>query len=240
MMMMITKEIAPSPFITETVAPMSAFNAACHMSCASAAVTMKTLSPKGPLPDQSPTKKRKCTTKVAFGSDITLAFIESAFEFTQEEKDERWYRSSQISSFKMDARNLCRKRLEEGKNNRSNSNGESEETTTTVEDKNVSLNESTRGLEVYYPSRQRYGKKFIQHVLEAYHVRCVGNDVHVALLAEKWSKKSLNRAYETGKRDFMAAYFPEDMDIETLPEEKPLLTSALRHSPQIKGRKSLA
>jgi len=87
--------------------------------------------------------------------------------------------------------------------------------------------DSTRGLDVYYPARQRYAKKFIQHVLEAYYVRCVGNDEHVALLAEKWSQKSLSRAAKIAKKDFRVAYFVDGDGYESPPEDTVSLASTL-------------
>lgn len=66
--------------------------------------------------------------------------------------------------------------------------------------------DSTRGMEVFVPARQKYNKKFVRHVLEAYHVRCTGNDEHVALLSERWSQKPLQRAISTGREDFCVAY----------------------------------
>ena len=163
----------------------------------------------------SPTKKRRCG-KVDFGQDTTVAYIESAFELTQIEKDDRWYRPSEIATFRDSARKLCRDKLE--------SLGGDEQ--------NGEQKESTRGLDVYYPSRQRFSKRFIQHVLEAYYVRCVGNDEHVALLAEKWSKKSLARATEMAKKDFLVAYFTDEVEYECPPENAGTLSTALLRDPK--------
>ena len=59
----------------------------------------------------------------------------------------------------------------------------------------------------YHPSRVRYCKKFIKHVLLAYHVKCgPDNKDHVALLSSKWSTKNTKRGIETGKEDFYIAY----------------------------------
>ena len=155
---------------------------------------------------QSVCKRPRCR-QVEFGPDVTFAYIESSSEFTQVEKDDRWYRPSEIESFKKGARNLCRTQLDA-----KNASIPRHSPTQTVRKglgnaANDTLQDSCRGLDVYYPARQRFGKKYIQHVLEAYHVRCVGNDVHVALLAEKWSKKSLQRAQMMAKKDFICAYY---------------------------------
>lgn len=252
-MMMISNNNSQSPFYSETSSmaippPMSTFNTPCRtvMPRPSVAVAMTMLSPKEAPTEPSPNKKRRCR-KVEFGPDITLAYIESAFEYTQVEKDDRWYRHSQISSFKENARRLCRTRMDDVKNNcvvdtsntrhsvRKNENAISN-SAVDCDERNDTSADSIRGLDVYYPSRQRYGKKYIQCVLEAYHVRCVGNDLHVALLAEKWSKKNHTRAVVTGKKDFLVAYFPEEIDFESLPEEKVMLASTLMHGPQRQQR----
>ncbi len=224
-MMIINKNISQTPYYTEAavsmatpVSPLTTYNQAYPMSpCPSIAMAMELSLPKEA---PSPTKKRKCR-KVGFGGEITLAYIESAFDYTQEEKDDRWYRSSTISGFKDDARRLCRGRIEDVRNGCSPRRRVRKSLGN--DGQNDLSNDSIRGLDVYAPSRQRFNKKYIQHVLEAYHVRCVGNDEHVALLAEKWSKKSLTRAVNMGEKDFMAAYFSKEDDIESLSEEKPII-----------------
>jgi len=246
-MMMITKQISHSPYYTDTpsmafTATMAAFDTHYQqiLPCPVLAVTAKVVSPRAAPTEPSPSKKRRCSRKVDFGPDMTLAYIESAVEFTQAEKDERWYRPSEISSFRGDARKLCKTRMDDIRNI---SEGVSIPDSSTGNEKSVipSSTDSIRGLDVYYPSRQRYGKKYIGHVLEAYYVRCVGNDEHVALLAEKWSKKNLNRAIRTGKKDFLAAYSSEEDDSDSLPEETVVLASTLPHSPkQNDERKILA
>jgi hypothetical protein len=250
---MITQGISQSPYYnTETPSmttstPMSTFNTPCRLA-------MKVVSPKVAPAEhaQSPCKKRRCK-KVNFGPDMTLAYIESSSEFTQVEKDDRWYRSSQIESFKKGARNMCRTQLH-AKNasipRHSPTLSVRKGITAVSTHENDTSKDSCRGLEVYYPARQRYCKKYITHVLEAYHVRCVGNDVHVALLAEKWSKKSLHRALIVAKKDFISAYYFQSKEVEyecPLPEEKqkqPLLeASTLMYDPhqqQQQGPKILA
>ena len=236
MMIMINKDISQTPYYTENssiVAPMSTFNAQYSMSCPGALA----LAPSKP----SPSKKRRCR-KVKFGPDVTLAYIESSCDFTQSEKDDRWYRQAQIYSFKEDARKLCRTRIEDASIPRhSVRNGQSSVSITAfIDEPNDISKDSARGLDVYYPSRQRYNKKFIQHVLEAYHVRCAGNNGHVALLSEKWSKKNLNRAIEMAKKDFFAAYFPEELESESIHEQNPMLASTLMRNPRQQAPKVLA
>jgi len=222
-MMMITHDLSQSPYYPHS--PSMALSApvvpAMDIPCAS-------IPPPPPMmravtPEPSPSKKQRRCRKVGFGVD-RIALIESAIEFTQEECDDRWYRSTQIASFKEEAKQIVRK--SDAKHNgydasiprhtiRNDEQGVS--TTTSADNNNNSQTndtskDSTRGLDVYYPSRQRFCKKYIQHVLEAYHVRCVGNDEHVALLAEKWGKKSLMRAISMAKKDFVVAYLQEEVE----------------------------
>jgi hypothetical protein len=168
-----------------------------------------------------PTKKLRCNAtnnkrRVYFGNDITLAYIESSCEITKEEKGNRWYQSIELESFKQSARSLCRERIfrnnnkeEDEDENNSDSSQSQDQNQVEVEENSTDENEtdSLRGMGVYYPSRVRYCKKYIKHVLVAYHVKCgPTNKEHVALLATKWSSKNQQRAVETGTNDFCAAY----------------------------------
>jgi len=234
-MMIINNNITQSPYYTETavsmatpVSPLATYNPAYPMApCPPMALAMELSLPKEA---RSPTKKRKCR-KVGFGGEMTLAYIESAFDYTQEEKDERWYRSSTISGFKEDARRLCRSRIDDVRNGCSPRRRVRKSLPSVSDEQSNLSDDSIRGLDVYAPSRQRFNKKYIQHVLEAYHVRCKGNDEHVALLAEKWSKKSLARAASMGEKDFMAAYFKGD-DNESLCEKTIIGPSTLMRDSQ--------
>ena len=79
--------------------------------------------------------------------------------------------------------------------------------------------DSTRGMEVYCKSRQRYCKRYVLHVLEAcrrYNGPAPtantndneeGEEIdRVALLANKWSANCRRRAAGNGLDDFAAAY----------------------------------
>ena len=221
-----------------TSAPMTTFGP-CRtvMPLPSTTTPMTMPIPTPMLPSNpSPTKKRRCR-RVAFGPDETLAYIETALEFTQQDKDDRWYRPSEMESFKQTARNLCHKRMHNSKNNiidtaiprHSDSTDRNAGVTSSVVNTKYLYDEedSIRGMDVYYSARQRYCKKFIQHVLEAYYVRCVGNDEHVALLAEKWSVKSQKRAITAGMKDFYVAYFPEECEYESMLYRKEMLLSTI-------------
>ena len=189
-----------------------------------------------------PTKKLRCTISttdnnkrgVYFGNDVTLAYIETSGEITKEEKDNRWYQSIELESFKQSARSLCRERIL--RSNNSGNNNEDEDDNSNNSDSSQSQNQndqtqndqvellgednnaadsememeivdSLRGMGAYFPSRVRYCKKYIKHVLVAYHVKCgPTNKENVAYLATKWSRKNQQRAVETGRNDFCAAY----------------------------------
>ena len=195
-----------------------------------------------------PTKKLRCTISttdnnkrgVYFGNDVTLAYIETSGEITKEEKDNRWYQSIELESFKQSARSLCRERILRSKdvkeNDNSNNNEDEddnsnssdsiqsqsqnqndqtqnnqvellEENNNAADNSEIEIVDSLRGMGAYFPSRVRYCKKYIKHVLVAYHVKCgPTNKENVAYLATKWSRKNQQRAVETGRNDFCAAY----------------------------------
>ncbi|MGK3743719.1 MAG: hypothetical protein ACI8RD_011601 [Bacillariaceae sp.] len=128
--------------------------------------------------------KHKRMKRVSFGSDKTLAYIETVFELTETDKNNRWYQSEDIRSFKKSAKSLCQAIIVS-----SNSKND--------EDKN---NQNPD------PSR-KYRKRFIYHVLEAYHLTCDENrEEYVAFLSEGWSATNRQRAIQTGEKDFHIAY----------------------------------
>jgi hypothetical protein len=137
-------------------------------------------------PTLTSTKKRKTlSSRVTFDRIETLVFIETRSEMTEQEKVCRWFNMEELLDMKYRARQLC---IQESKG------------------LDVSYDESTRGMDVYFPLRQRHHKKFIDHVLEAYHFRCSGNAEHVRLLVEKWSSKSRQRANDRAQTDYMEVY----------------------------------
>lgn len=144
-----------------------------------------------PSPASTPTnsthtvKKRKAFSRsVSFGS-TDVAYIENANDLTAEEKDCRWYQLEELQEIKAAARGLC---VQETKGS------------------GIGEDDSTRGMDVYYPSRQRNNRKFVEHVLEAYHFRCAGNAEHVRQLVERWSTKSRQRASMKAQQDYLDAY----------------------------------
>jgi hypothetical protein len=134
---------------------------------------------------KSPKKRKAVSRRVTFAPIENLAFIETRSDLTEQDKDCRWFQSRELHDIKSRARHLC---LQESKG------------------MVASSDESTRGMDVYFPSRQRHNKKFIEHVLEAYRFRCAGDSEHVGLLVERWSIKSRKRATERAQQDYMEVY----------------------------------
>lgn len=195
----------------------------------------RTVSPLPTMADfsfrPSPAKRRRC---LSFAPEKTISYIETSSEMSQEQKDAVWYRGTEMASFKQKARSLCRKRMHEStmipRHSITADNSEGDVTlahNSTTKNNDCHEEDSMRGMDIYLPARQKYCKKFVQHVLEAYHIRCVGNDEHVALLSEKWSKKSVKRAVATGKKDFFMAYFPEEYEYEALMNQKQRIASTI-------------
>lgn len=124
---------------------------------------------------------------VSFGGIKSINYIESARDMSNQDVEDRWFTRSQLGEFKASARTLAKQEYH---------------------GKPISSLESTRGMDVYFPHRQRYHAKYVQHVLEAYHVRCKGNPELVAQLCENWSTKSRDRSMVAGIEDFYSANVP--------------------------------
>jgi chromatin segregation and condensation protein Rec8/ScpA/Scc1 (kleisin family) len=125
--------------------------------------------------------------RISFGPDVILAHIETTQELSREEREEIWYQPEELQRMKHSARTLCQMQ---------------------AKGHPISAEESIRGMDVYYPSRQLNHKKHVYHVLKAYYCHCAGNDDHVAQLSQKWSFKNKGRAAEKGLEDFYEAHFP--------------------------------
>jgi hypothetical protein len=130
------------------------------------------------------------TKSVSFAVIQSVDLIESSTEMSDEEKHQMWFSSSELKQFKSNARNLCRQQC-----------------------KGVLITDSTRGMDVYFPSRQRNHAKYIFHMVHAYHVH--GNPDYVAQLAEKWSAKSTERALVAGRQDFYEAHMIQQTEVPT-------------------------
>lgn len=137
---------------------------------------------------------------VTFGGIQSIHYIESSRDMTDEDVEDRWFTRSQLYDFKRAARTLCKEELS---------------------GKDIGCDESTRGMDVYFPARQKTHSKYIHHVMEAYHVQCQGNPEHVAQLCEKWGTKSRDRAAVAGVQDFYHAYFPHMVSMAQVGASKP-------------------
>lgn len=125
-------------------------------------------------------------SRISFGPTEILSYIETTHELSWDERAERWYRPDEMEQMKRSARTLCQMQ---------------------AKGHELSADDSIRGMDVYYPSRQRNHKKHVYHVLEAYRFICAKNNDHVAQLSEKWSFKNKERASAQGMKDFYEAYF---------------------------------
>jgi hypothetical protein len=130
------------------------------------------------------------TKSVCFAGIQSVDLIESSTEMSDEEKHQIWFSASELEQFKSNARNLCRQQC-----------------------KGVPTTDSTRGMDVYFPSRQRNHAKYIFHMVYAYHVQCAGNPDYLAQLAEKWSAKSTERALVAGRQDFYEAHMIQQTEV---------------------------
>jgi hypothetical protein len=126
--------------------------------------------------------------QVSFGGVQSVDYIESVMDMTDQDIVDRWYSKDELQGFKQAAKDLCM-------GERSGKQIDDEES-------------STRGMDVYFPGRQRHQAKYVYHVLQALKVHCVGRPDHVALLCEKWSAKGTTRATKRALQDFHEAYVP--------------------------------
>lgn len=135
-----------------------------------------------------PTKSNR---GVSFSKMDSVVLIESSEDWSQEERDNSWYRQHALEKCKKKAIKLCRREAK----------GEA----TKPED-------STRGMEIYFPARKKAHAEYTYYVLFAYYEQFAGNPEYVAHLAEKWSAANKEQAHIVGIRDMYEAYFPNMME----------------------------
>ena len=126
-------------------------------------------------------------TTISFSEMDSVVFVESSEDWTDEERENTWFSRKELENFRQQARKLCLK-----------------ETQGYV----LSEEDSTRGMDIYFPSRKELHVQYIFHVLKAYYEQCAGNPDQVAFFAEKWSRRNTERALMTGIYDLCEAYFP--------------------------------
>jgi hypothetical protein len=127
---------------------------------------------------------------VSFDEYVEIELIEPISEMTEEEKHDIWYRRCELDDFKIQARKLCRTK----------SNGQ----------------ESTRGLECYFPQRMRCLQRTNYQVLRA----CLfaGDSEQVGQVAEEYNAEARRLALATGIQDFYEAYFPHMIQEYSTPD----------------------
>jgi hypothetical protein len=124
---------------------------------------------------------------VSFSKKNFINRIESSEEWSDDERNNTWFSTSELEHFKGNARKLCQREAKKDF---------------------ISPEESTRGMSVYFSSRKRRHAQHVFHVLRAYYEQFPGNSEYVAHLSEKWSDANRTRAFRTGIRDMYEAYFP--------------------------------
>ncbi|CAJ1928260.1 unnamed protein product [Cylindrotheca closterium] len=139
---------------------------------------------------------------VSFGAKDSVAFIESSEDWTDEERDNTWFTPNELDRIKKRAIKLCKH--------------ESLGLAIPVED-------STRGMGIYFPTRKEAHAEFVYQVLLAYHDTYAGDSDYVAHLAEVWSVANKEMAHTVAVRDMYEAYFPNML--EKQPKKK---TSGVR------------
>jgi hypothetical protein len=123
---------------------------------------------------------RGSSKHVSFDEYVEIELIEPISEMTEEEKDNIWYLRCELDDFKHQARKLCKTK----------SKGQ----------------ESTRGLECYFPQRMRCFQRTNDQVLRAYLFS--EDSEQVGQMAEECNAEARHLALATGVQDFYEAYFP--------------------------------
>jgi hypothetical protein len=126
---------------------------------------------------------RGSAKQVSFDEYVEFELIEPISELTEEEKHDCWYRRCELDDFKQQAKKLCKTKCK----------GQ----------------ESTRGLECYFPQRMRGFQRTNDQVLRAYMFS--GDSEQVGQIAEQCNAEARHLALATGVQDFYEAYFPQIM-----------------------------
>ena len=125
----------------------------------------------------------RVASSVTFDDVEQIAYVITPIsEMSKEEKNATWYTGSDLERFKQTARKLCK-------------------------DKSLLTSEdSIRGMECYFPSRQKAHKQALDKILRTC-MFCDDDDL-VAQVAEECSLHARKVARAAGVHDFYAAYFP--------------------------------
>ena len=128
---------------------------------------------------------------VSFEEYVEIELIEHISEMSEGEKHDIWYRRCELDDFKRQARKLCKTK----------SKGQ----------------ESTRGLECYFPQRMRRFQRTNDEVLRT----CLfaGDSDEVGQVAEQYNAEARQLALTTGIQDFYEAYFPHMIQQSSTPAD---------------------
>jgi hypothetical protein len=133
----------------------------------------------------------KLNRGVSFSGMDSVVPIESSEDWSEEERDNTWFRQYALDKCKKNAIKLCRREAK----------GEA-----------TKPQDSTRGMDIYFPARKELHAEYVFHVLCAYHEQFTGNPDYVAHLAANWSATNKERAHTVAIRDMYEAYFPHMME----------------------------
>ena len=155
----------------------------------------------------------RCDRAVSFSGKDSVTLVESSEDWTDEERDNTWFTPKELERIKRRAIKLCKHE---------------------AQGKPVPLEDSTRGMGIYFPTRKEAHAAFVYHVLLAYHDTHKDNPEYVAHLAEKWSVANTEMAHRVAVRDMYEAYFPNML--EQPPQPKTTRTtpslSPIREAPR--------
>jgi len=156
-----------------------------------------------PVHYDSNEERRWKSRRVRFAAADTVVCIESTDDWTDYERHASIWSASELFCIKKSAKSMCKR----------------------YHKANVIQTEtdSIRGMDVYFPSRQRAHAKYIAHVVQASRGHLKEQLAH---LCDKWSQTSKERAAAVALQDFYEAYFP-DIAVSTPVKAAPSLRRQL-------------
>ena len=162
------------------------------------------------LDELLPIEEIERRSKISFSEMDSVVLVESSEDWTDEERENMWFSRKELDCFRRQARKLCVK----------------EQTKGYV----LPEEDSTRGMDIYFPSRKELHAQYIFHVLKAYYEQCAGDPDQVAFFAEKWSRRNTERALMAGIHDMCEAYFPHMIgkaECQYIPQNSPIAPCAV-------------
>ena len=170
------------------------------------------------LDELLPIEQEEKSTTISFSEYDSVMFVESSEEWTEEEREKTWFSSFELDGFRREARQLC-----------------------LIQSHGFVLSEqhSTRGMDIYFPSRKEAHKQYVHYILKAYYEQCKGNADQVAHFAEKWSRRNTERAITEGISDMCEVYFPHMLgkaECQYIPKNSPIEPCAVALKTILKER----